>query len=83
MKTSLRQACQITSSGKDNLALARPKLLSSLLLEFDFVRKGMEGGQGVPRNDDCSWCLPTLSFVFQGDIYPSSPWLQMSHGTIC
>lgn len=69
--------------GKGDLALARPKLLSLLLLELDFIRKVMEGGQGVPRNDDSSWSLSTLSFISQGNIYPSGPWLQLSHGTVC
>lgn len=69
--------------GKGDLALTRPKLLSSLLLELDFARKAMEGGQGVPRKDDCSWCLSTPSFISQGNIYPSGPWLQLSRGTVC
>lgn len=69
--------------GKGDSASARPNLLSLLLLELDFIRKAMEGGQGVPRNYDCSWSLSTLPLISQGNIHPSGLRLRLSHGTVC
>lgn len=64
--------------GKGDSALARPKLLSSLLLELDFIRKAMEGGQGVLRNDDCSWSLSIFylsgKYLSKRSVAPVEPW---------